>query len=286
MSGVLLAFAYPDRIAKLRNLGSSNKDRRYLLSNGKGAVFTTQDILASEAYLVIANLHQQSNKTDARIFTAAPIDYEQLEEYFIDLIDEQNTLSWNHKLQKVESVFSRKLGSLILTQQFNPIIDTTQLHPILFQGIKSLGLDCLSWSKQALQLKQRVQFINYQTITYQKKHNDSNTNPLNQIDLPNFSDDYLLDNLDHWLLPHLKKETSIQQLHTLNLLQILNANINWEQMKQLNELAPEKIKVPSGSEIRIDYSDPEAPILAVRLQELFGLNQTPAIIRCISSDFT
>jgi len=274
MAGVLLAFAYPDRIAKLRN----NKDSRYLLSNGKGAVFTNHplcyDSLANEPYLVIANLHQQSNKTDARIFTAAPIDYEQLGEYFIDLIDEKNSLSWNHKLQKVESVFSRKLGSLILTERFNPITDTTQLQPILFDGIKSLGLDCLPWSKQALQLKQRVQFIHYQ-----KTRNDSNTMQLNQIDLPDFSDDYLLDNLEHWLQPHLKKEASIKQLQLLNLLQILNANINWEQMKQLNELAPEKIKVPSGSDIRIDYSDPASPILAVRLQELFGLKQTPAIIR-------
>ena len=81
MAGVLLAFAYPDRIAKLR----SNKEQRYLLSNGKGAFFTHPDILANEPYLVIANLHQQSNKTDARIFTAAPIDEEQIEEYFIDL---------------------------------------------------------------------------------------------------------------------------------------------------------------------------------------------------------
>ncbi|MBE9527070.1 MAG: ATP-dependent helicase HrpB, partial [Proteobacteria bacterium] len=278
MAGVLLAFAYPDRIAKLRNLGSTDKDRRYLLSNGKGAVFTNHpfcyESLANEPYLVIANLHQQSHKTDARIFTAAPISSEQLEEYFIDLIDEQDSLSWNHKLQKVESVFNRKLGSLILTEQPNPIIDITQCQPILFQGIKKLGLDCLPWSKQALQLKHRVQFI-----LYQQMHNDLNKNQLNQIDIPDFSDDYLLDNLDHWLQPHLKKEMSIQQLQTLNLLQILNASINWQQMKQLNELAPEKIKVPSGTEIRIDYSDPEAPILAVRLQELFGLNQTPAIIR-------
>jgi len=104
--------------------------------------------LPIEPYLVIVKLHQQSNKSDAQIFIATPIDYAQLEEYFIVLIDEQNTLSWNHKLQKVESVFSRKLGSLILTEQLNPIIDTTLLHPILFDGIKSLGLDCLPWSKQ------------------------------------------------------------------------------------------------------------------------------------------
>jgi len=118
-----------------------------------------------------------------------------------------------------------------------------------------------------------------QFIQYQKTHNNLITKQLYHCDLPDFSDDYLLENLEHWLQPHLKKETSIQQLQTLNLLQILNANINWEQMKQLNELAPEKIKVPSGSEIRIDYSDPEAPILAVRLQEMFGLEQTPSILK-------
>lgn len=275
MAGVLLAFAYPDRIAVLRN----NKDRRYLLSSGKGAFFTRQDSLASEAYLVIASLHQQSNKakaqkSEARIFSAAPISLTQIEHYFTDLIDEKDKLSWNPETQKVESVLRKKLGRIILSEKVNHSIDSTASQALLLRGIKSLGLKCLPWSKQALQFKQRVQFIQYQ-----QQHNSSIKKQLAHIELPDFSDEFLLNKLDLWLSPHLHNKNSIKQLQTLDLSAILNSCFSWQQMQSLNELAPEKIKVPGGSNIAIDYSNPEAPVLAVRLQELFGLQQTPAIIR-------
>ena len=280
MTGVLLAFAYPDRIAKLRN----NKDRRYLLSNGKGAFFTHQDILASEDFLVIANLHQQSNtadarragagKAEARIFTASPISLTQIEHYFSNLIDQEDKLSWNPKTQKVESVLRKKLGRIILSEKVNHSIDNTKSQTLLLQGIKILGLKCLPWSKQALQFKQRVQFIQYQ-----QQHNSSIKKQLNHVEWPDFSDEFLLNNLNLWLSPYLHKKNSIKQLQTLDLSAILNSCFSWQQIQSLNELAPEKIKVPGGSNISIDYSNPEAPVLAVRLQELFGLQQTPAIIK-------
>ncbi len=287
MTGVLLAFAYPDRIAKLRN----NKEYRYLLSNGKGAYFTDQDPLANEPYLVVTNLTEQANNKEARIFLAAAIDQQQLEDYFPDMIKQQSNISWNDKLQKVECLNKKTLGSLVLNEQANHTIDSKLLQPTLINAIKTLGLECLPWSnkesnkesnkkshkkhaRSATQLKQRVQFIRYQ-----QQHNPSCAKQLAQVQLPDFSDDYLLAKLELWLLPYLSNENSIKQLQSLDLWQILNSRLDWEQLQTLDELAPEKIKVPSGSAIRIDYSDPEAAILAVRLQELFGLQQTPAIIR-------
>jgi len=271
MAGVLLAFAYPDRIAKLRN----NKDRRYLLSNGKGAYFTVQDILSTEPYLVIASLHEQvSGQTrQARIFLAAAISQDQLEEFFSDIITEQSQISWNNKQQKVECIKNKKMGSLVLNEYTDHTIAKKQLQPALLDGIQSLGLECLPGLDKASGLKQRVQFIQYQ-----KLHNSSCAKQLSDIQFPDFSDEYLLAHLDLWLLPYLSNESSIKQLQSLDLCKIFNARLNWEQLQVLDQLAPEKIKVPSGSEIRIDYNDPETAILAVRLQELFGLQQTPSII--------
>ena len=272
MTGVLLAFAYPDRIAKLR----SNKEQRYLLSNNKGAFFSHQDVLANEPFLVIPQLNEQPGKhaKEARIFLASSISQAQLEEYFSDSIKEINSISWHKKLQKVECLKKTMLGSLVLKEQTNSSIAAADLHPALLQGVKSLGLDCLPWSKQADNLQQRVQFIRYQ-----QAHNASCTQLLSQIDLPDFSEHFLLNNLEQWLQPHLSNENSIKKLQNLDLEQILNAAISWPTLQLLNELAPEKIQVPSGSQIHIDYSEADAPVLAVRLQELFGLQTTPAVLR-------
>lgn len=281
MIGVLLAFAYPDRIAKLRNPFSNNqfsssKDQRYLLRNNKGAFFSHQDILANEPFLVIPSLNEQANKhvREARIFLAASISEEQLEEFFSHSIEEKNAITWNKKSQKVECINKTVLGSLVLKEQSNSSIAAIHLQPALLQGVKSLGLDCLHWSRQAKNLQQRVQFIRYQ-----QAHNSACSTLLSQIDLPDFSDSFLLDNLDTWLQPHLTNEKNIKKLQELDLAQILNASISWQTLQLLNELAPEKIQVPSGSQIQIDYSEPDAPVLAVRLQELFGLQITPAVLR-------
>ena len=269
MVGVLLAFSYPDRIAKLRN----NKDLRYLLSNNKGAYFAQQNSLSNEEFLVIANLHEQAKK-EARIFLAASISLKQLETYFSAQISDQSSIVWNKKLQKVESYKKTMLGSITLKKETHHHIDHTLCQPVLLKAVKALGLDCLPWSKAADNLKQRVQFLQFQ-----QEHKHQSQNLLKSISLPDFSDEFLSNNLDIWLAPHLSSQSSIKHLQTLDLYQILKSNISWDTLQQLDELAPEKIKVPSGSNIAIDYSEPETPVLAVRLQELFGLAQTPAILK-------
>jgi len=265
MSGLLLAFAYPDRIAKRRK----QQALRYVLSNNKGAFFAQQDTLAQQDFIVIAQLNAQKNQ-EARIFLAASVEQSQLEYYFTAQINEQTTTTWNSKQQRVESITKVQLAHLILTEKKNHQIKKEQLHHNLAIGIRQLGLSCLNWSKQAMHLKQRIQFLQKQQKTCAALFSN--------IALPDFSDEYLLHHLEDWLMPHLDRQNSIKQLQTLDLYSILNNIIDYRSHQQINKLAPEKISVPSGSVISIDYSNADRPVLAVRLQELFGLQQTPAIV--------
>ncbi|WP_198263734.1 ATP-dependent helicase HrpB [sulfur-oxidizing endosymbiont of Gigantopelta aegis] len=276
MIGVLLGFAYPDRIAKLRNTFSKQQEPRYLLSNSKGAYFAQQEILSGEAFLVIPSLHEQTNKQakEARIFLAASISQAQIEHYFSDLIHTSSIASWDKSEQKVTCLKKSMLGALVLKEQLDSSIEVEQMQSTLLQGIKGLGLSCLPWSKQADILRQRVEFVRHQ-----QSHNDKSKTLLSTIELPDFSESYLLNHLAQWLQGHLNNENSIKKLQHIDLTSILSSQIDWNTMQLLNELAPEKISVPSGSQINIDYSDPDAPVLAVRLQELFGLQSTPAILK-------
>ena len=124
-----------------------------------------------------------------------------------------------------------------------------------------------------MNLKQRLQFINQQS--YNKSVSKK---PLSEINLPDFSDLTLLNTLTEWLQPYLKNENSIKQCQKLDMFKLLLNQLSWEQQQLIDKLAPEKITVPSGSNIRIDYTDPLTPILAVRLQEIFGLYETPTLL--------
>ena len=273
MIGVLVALAYPDRIAQIRNL----KDGRYLLSNGTGARFMSHDCLANEEYLAIASLYeshdQQIQQKEARIFLAAPITLVQLENYFAELIQKQDDIRWDAQKQKVNCLKKTTLGRLVLSEQPSSNRPMAQVHSLLLTGIRNIGLDCLPWSDAAIRLRQRVRFLHYQ----QRNHLDCAT-ILKPIDLPDLGDERLLTELEQWLLPHLNEESSIQQLQTLDMEGIISTLLSWEQLQTIDELAPEKIRVPSGSSVRIDYEQADTPFLAVRLQELFGLKQTPTII--------
>ena len=269
--GILVAHAYPDRIAQLRN----NTAQRYLLCNGKGAYFNQPDPLSSKTYLAIASLNSSTAQAqkEARIFLATALDKAHIEEFFSHLIQQQSRVLWNNEQQKVEVLSLRTLGAIILDKKIETHIEPEKVFPVLLNAVKNMGLDCLNESKTALNLRQRIQFINTQ-----KQSNKNCPHILAAIDLPDLSDDYLISQPEQWLLPHLTNEKSIKQLQKLDLYNIFSALLSWEQLQQLEQLAPEKLTVPSGSNIRIDYSDPQNPVLAVRLQELFGLQQTPAIL--------
>ena len=269
MTGVLLAHAYPERIAQLRN----KQDRRYLLSGGKGAAFAYDDNLSSAAYLVIGDL--DGKQREATIYRAAGIDEAQLFEYFADWIENHEVVRWDSKHQRVHAQRNTQLGALILSSQTIANTPLPLIHQALLQGIRECGLECLPWNKESRALRARIEFANH-------LKNEHSSNSLQQLlstlDTPDLSDEHLLDTLEDWLLPHLNKENSLEKLKQLPLLNILKSQLDWQQQQRLDELLPSHFDVPSGSRIAIDYSA-EIPVLAARLQEMFGLQQTPSILK-------
>ncbi|MDH5485717.1 MAG: ATP-dependent helicase HrpB, partial [Gammaproteobacteria bacterium] len=271
-SGVLLAYAYPDRIAKQR----SENEARYLLSSGKGAVIPPHLQHHLHQYLVIANLDAMqvnARQGEASIYLAAEISGQQLEEYFPDCIEVKENIEWNEMLQRVESKKTATIGKIILKQTIVKADDREAVQSCLLGVIKNSGLDILNWTPQAVNLRQRVEFINHYV-----RVNKAINKQYADMALPDFSDASLINSLEGWLKPGLSAETSIKQCQKLDLYTLLRNQLSWEQQQWINQQAPEKIQVPSGSEIRIDYSDPTQAVLAVRLQEVFGLYKTPTVL--------
>lgn len=271
VSGVLLAYAYPDRIAKRRN----SNEARYLLSNGKGAVIPPYFQHHQHEYLVVANL--DAKQGEACIYLAADISAEQLQEYFIDNIQHEEQVEWNESAQRVEAKQTKRIGKIILQESILNDVKNTQtkdaIQQCLMQAVKESKLECLNWNEQALNLKQRVQFINHHL-----NNNPALKKQFTDQSLPVFSEQTLSDTLDEWLQPYLKNENSLKQCFKLDLYNLLLSQLSWEQQQLIKQLAPMRISVPSGSAINIDYSDPVQPILAVRLQEVFGLYDTPTLL--------
>ena len=253
--GVLLAFAYPDRIAKLRN----DKSSTYLLSNAKGAVLHQQDELFNTGFMVIADL--DARNTNATIYKALAISHAQIEEHLEEQLLVHEDVTWNEEQERVEARRVTKLGAITLKSIALKSPSADKVVEVLIEELEELGLDALQWSKEALALRQRVNFV---------KHHS--------LDFPDFSDEYLLENMDEWLAPYLSNINSLKACKGLDLYNILLGILSFKQTQMLDKQAPAKLKVASGSNIAIDYSNPEQPILAVRLQEMFGTKTTPTVL--------
>lgn len=253
-SGLLLAFAYPDRIAKKRVDGAGT----FLLSNGKGAHMNQHEPLARESYLAVSSLSGETR--DSPIFMAAPLSLEEIEMYFVSLIKEVDSIRWVSSSQSVVSRRKRHLGSILLSD--GPIADPdgSLILEAMLKGVRQAGIDSFPWNKKNRMFQNRVNFL------HKQKYN-----------LPDFSDDTLLENIGSWLAPWLSKMTRLDHLKRLDLQSILSSMLSYEKLKLLDKEAPTHILVPSGSRIPIDYEDSNKPFLAVRLQEMFGLDETPSV---------
>ena len=255
MMAVLLLLAYPDRLAKRR----VKNDNRYKLSNAKGAVISVEDTLFNEEYLVVANLHAKIQ--DSFINLAMSIDLATIEEYFSHTVEIKEQLSYNKESKKFDLKESAYFLQLELYSKPLALSSKHKMTPLLLSLIKEEGLELFTWSKRARSLQDRVAFVNQ------------------YLDEPmkSLSDAVLLKTLDVWLEPYISDVKSPKMLESLELYPMLLATLSWENQQRLNELAPEKVAVPSGSNIFIDYSDIEKPALYVKLQEMFGLEDTPKI---------
>lgn len=255
--GPLLALAYPDRIAQ-RQPGT---EARYLLTNGRGALFIHPDPLASEPYLVIAELDAGSQW--ARIDLAAPISREDIDDLYTNQIVTDEIVDWDEQTASVRASRQRRLGSLVLSEQALSKPDPALVIGALLNGVRRAGVETLAWTPELQQWRARVAFLR------RIEGPDSSW--------PDLSDPALLRSLEGWLSPYLNGITTLERVQRVNLTQPLQSLLTWEQRRDLDRLAPTQLTVPSGSTIRIDYDTADLPVLAVRLQEMFGCKETPRV---------
>ncbi len=256
-TGLLLALAYPDRIAQRQ----PGREPRYLMANGRGALFANPDPLAAEPYLVIADLDAGSQW--ARIDLAAPVDLADVEALYAGHISQTEAVAWDEKTEAVRASRRRQLGSLVLSEQALSKPDSSVMVTALLQGVRQAGIAALAWTPELQQWRARVQFLRRIEGTESR--------------WPDLSDETLLRTLDGWLGPYLEGLTTLERVKRLDLSQPLHALLTWEQQRQLDRKAPTHLTVPSGSHVRLEYDGGDLPVLAVRLQEMFGCKDTPRV---------
>lgn len=260
-SGLLLAFAYPDRIAKRR----PGNGGRYLLSNGRGAYFQGPGPLSSEEYIVAASL--DGGEKDSAIFLAAPVSLAALEKHFSPEIQDTATVEWDQSVKGVVAVRKRTLWGLVLSEARIENPGHEEVLESLVSGIRLNGLGSLPWDKKSESLMARIRLLDRL-----RKEKGLGSPEFSR----DFSDESLLEGLREWLGPWLEGMTRLEHLKRLDMNAVLTGMLTREERQALERLAPTHITVPSGSRIPVDYSGAR-PVLAVRLQELFGLEKTPAI---------
>ncbi|SDJ84848.1 ATP-dependent helicase HrpB [Microbulbifer yueqingensis] len=263
-TGLLLALAYPDRIARNRH----DRERRFLLASGRGAHFSHDDELAVADFLVVAELDGQGR--DARILLAARIPGDALQGYFPELVGQEQQVRWDGQAGRAVASLRTTLGAIVLEERPATNISPESLSLALLDAVRQKGLAALPWTREAQGLRARLQFLRERAGDFPAL--------LQELQLPDWSDTSLLESLPEWLLPHLQGCASLDQLGRLDLYAILQGQLEWPTLQRIEELAPTHITVPSGSRVPIDYSE-DVPVLAVRLQEMFGLSSTPAILK-------
>ena len=259
-AGVLLAFAFPDRIGQVRDPARGNGGR-YLLSGGRGAVLPNPQSFGNAEFIVVAELDDTDR--EARIRVAAPISRAALEQHFADSIVESTRIEWDEREHAVVAASERRLGALLIAARKFDNAEPDTLVAAMLSGVRLLGVDALPWTKEARALQQRIEFL--------RRVDAAASEPW-----PAIGNADLIDSLEHWLAPYLSGVTRRDHLARLNMHDILRALLSWNQQTRLDELAPTHLQVPSGSRIPIDYSN-DPTTLSVRLQEVFGLTETPRV---------
>ena len=251
---VLLLFAYPDRLAHRR----VKNDNKYILSNAKGAILQVEDSLFNQEYLVVANLH--AHDRDSIITMALSISMQEIEKYFSSFIYNKESISYNKEAKKFDVRESSYFLQLQLYSKPKKSLQNINFKKLLLDLVQKEGLEILTWSKKATRLKNRVNFLNQ------------------HIEFVDFSDDTLLNMLESWLEPYLAGVTTVKALEALDVYSMLLSLLPWDKQKLLETMAPQSVKVPSGSNIYIDYADYEKPSMRVKIQEVFGLHETPKVL--------
>ena len=256
-AGLLVALAYPDRVAKQRGQQGGS----YLMSGGRGARLDELDALSREAYLAIAEL--DGAQADARVFLAAPISEAEIEAELGAAIQTIESVAWDDREKAVLARRQRRLGALVLKDRALDKPDAEAVRVALLDGIRRIGLDALPWTAGLRQWQARVALL--RRVLPQA------------AGWPDCSDAALLQSLPEWLGPYLDGFSKLSHLANLDLHAALIGRLDYAQRKMLDTEAPSHWTVPTGNAHAIDYASGDIPVLAVRLQEMFGEQQTPSI---------
>ena len=259
--GCLLAFAYPDRIAQQRRAGGAD----YRLANGRAAQFAEADALRKHEWIVVADLGSRQGQREERIYLAADLDPALFEHELAEQVQTLDVLDWDEREGVLRAERQRKVGELVLERQALAALDEEARGRALVGLVRRKGLELLPWTPELRQWQARVALLRELDLQQQ-----------GQSEWPDLSDAALLASLEQWLTPFLSKVNRLSHFANLDLPSILQTLLPWPLPQRLDELAPRTLAVPSGSRIAIDYAE-HPPVLAVRLQELFGLAATPRI---------
>ncbi|MEN8893926.1 ATP-dependent helicase HrpB [Planktotalea arctica] len=248
--GAITALAYPDRIGQRRK-GSAP---RYVLSGGKGAAFEEDDSLSSAPYIVVTDT--DGNPREARIRQAAQITLPDIRALYGDRIAWQNECVWSKRDRRVTTRSVEKLGALALDERIWKDAPEEDIAKAMLEGVRTLGLN-LSAAERRFQTR----------VALLRQSGE---------DLPDMSEDALLENAEVWLLPYLSGIKTAEQFKTLSLLEPLKSRLTWEQTQRLDAAAPSHVETPLGRRIPVDYSH-GTPEIELRLQEMFGTVKHPVV---------
>ena len=270
--GLLTALAYPDRLAQ------REAPDRLRLVTGQRVSLKTEDVDPQAPFFAVAHLAGAAGAPRATL--AAPLDREELEAAFAAQITTTDEVRFDPATQRVTGRRTRRLGALLLAETVIGQPNAELVTQALLAHLQETGLAKLNWTGAARQLQQRVGFLRF-LIPSSSSASAAEPGTTNQEpeQWPAFTEAALLADLSAWLGPHLAGLKSLEQVQRLDLYEPLLARLpgGWAQRQELDRLAPTHLEVPSGSHIALDYQDPAAPVLAVKLQELFGLTKTPTV---------
>jgi ATP-dependent helicase HrpB len=255
-AGLLLALAYPDRVGLARAPGST----RYLLASGRGARLPESERRLRQPCIVAASL--DAGDTEGLVYLAAPVAVETLRVQLTSHIRQEEVIRWDAEEQAVIARREERFGALLLGSRPLAKPDAEKLRAAMLDGVRRLGIEALPWTREARAWQARVLSLRQW---------------LPQQNWPDVSDAALTAELETWLAPYLDSITRREHLARLDLLAILRSRLDWEQGRRLEEGAPTHLEVPSGSRLRLEYLPGESPVLKVKLQEMFGLADTPRV---------
>ena len=254
-TGLMLALAFPDRVARNRGNGS------FVLANGRGASVEQTSALAKSPYIAVAEL--TGTAANGRILLAAPITQTEIEQQFADHIQSDDEITFDRNAMALRARRRRKLHAITLSEQTLQVSPSMETARVLADGLVAAGLERLPWSKALRQWRDRVMFLR----------------AASPEDWPDLSDDALAETRADWLVPALYDKTSLSNFSAGDLSDALMNLLPWDARSKLDREAPTHFEAPTGTALPIDYEAEQGPTIAVRLQELFGLNVHPSIAK-------